>query len=98
MYLHCHACGWEQDDYWDEHYNPLRRLLDWEKTLLTATDLDAPIPHDQEHRTYREIIAQDMERKARVIRSMRYRTRAEYHEQNPERRCPACGVQRLDED
>ena len=23
MYLHCHSCNWEQDDFWSRHYNPL---------------------------------------------------------------------------
>lgn len=27
-YLHCHNCGWSQDDFWEEDgYNPFRRDL-----------------------------------------------------------------------
>ncbi len=96
MYLHCHACGWEQDDYWSKDYNPLRRILEpWEERLLEQPDLDAPANHAQ---TYREVIAQAAINAAESIRRMRYRTREEYHAKNPERRCPQCGEQQLDED
>jgi hypothetical protein len=27
-YLHCHACNWEQDDFWSKAYNPWTVLLD----------------------------------------------------------------------
>lgn len=32
-YLHCHACGWEQDDFWTWRYNPLTKLWDDVKWL-----------------------------------------------------------------
>jgi len=25
-YLHCHKCGWAQEDFWNKDYNPLARL------------------------------------------------------------------------
>lgn len=25
--LHCHTCGWEQDDFWRKTYNPLTKLV-----------------------------------------------------------------------
>jgi hypothetical protein len=27
-YLHCHKCGWSQDDFWSETYSPLSRLIE----------------------------------------------------------------------
>ena len=26
-YVHCHNCGWEQDDFWDSKYNPVKSLI-----------------------------------------------------------------------
>ena len=26
MYLHCHSCDWEQDDFWTRDYNPLTKI------------------------------------------------------------------------
>lgn len=23
-FIHCHKCGWQQDDFWDKSYNPVR--------------------------------------------------------------------------
>ena len=34
-YLHCHSCEWQQDDFWNNVYNPIRYLLNWEDDLLT---------------------------------------------------------------
>jgi hypothetical protein len=33
-YLHCHACGWSQDDFWNWRYNPLTKLWDCAKWLI----------------------------------------------------------------
>lgn len=34
-YLHCHNCGWSQDDFWDEKgYNPISTLKDDTKYLF----------------------------------------------------------------
>lgn len=100
MFLSCHACNWSQDDYWDERYNPIRRDLTWEHDLL-AKSLDGPFPdaeRQEKGETWRETLAHELERSAAAIRGMRYRTRQEYHEQNPEGRCPNCGQQMLGED
>jgi len=37
-FLHCHDCGWYQDDFWSkEHYHPFRESIvnDWKKTLFS---------------------------------------------------------------
>ena len=35
-YLHCHNCGWSQDDFWEKDgYNPFRQdIMDWLKEKL----------------------------------------------------------------
>jgi hypothetical protein len=27
MYIHCHSCPWEQDDFWTSSYNPFTVLM-----------------------------------------------------------------------
>ena len=36
MFLHCHKCGWEQDDFWSKDgYNPFRQdIIDWLRECL----------------------------------------------------------------
>ena len=35
MYLHCHDCGWEQDDFWSEDgYNPFSHINFLTETLF----------------------------------------------------------------
>lgn len=26
-FVHCHGCNWEQDDFWNKSYNPVRYFL-----------------------------------------------------------------------
>lgn len=102
-YLHCHACGWEQDDFWSEGYNPIKSLADWQDSLLEK-DIDGQFTDDsyfiKEHGniTLREVLAQEFEKGARRIRDMVYRTEQEFREKNPERNCPKCGKHDLDID
>jgi hypothetical protein len=104
--LHCHYCQWSQDDYWDESYNPIRRLLILERGLLTE-DLDesiaghfdasflAEIPHV---RTWRDYFAWEIERSARIVRAMRFRTEKEHKRDGSWGPCPICGQRTLDVD
>ncbi len=93
MYLHCHSCGWEQDDFWDDNYHPWKDIYFW-KYLIEKENFDE-IFKDSE-KTYREIIAQDFESRAKNIRNMVYRTLEEYKKLNPNRICPKCKNQTLD--
>lgn len=45
-YLHCHGCGWQQDDFWSEDgYNPFRNdHIEWLKELLFR---DEPMAMDK---------------------------------------------------
>ena len=93
-YLHCHSCRWQQDDFWDKSYNPLRSLVNWEEMLLADDSLDATFTDDasfiEEHGklTRREVIAREIEAAARTVRQMVWRDRAE-HDRQP---CPKCGA------
>lgn len=104
-FVHCHECGWSQDDFWSEHYNPITFLEEnYTKELLTA-DLDEVMEMDPlwieeteihiedgaRGPTRREMIAWELEKHAQTIRNMEYRTFAELKEKNPQRLCPSCG-------
>lgn len=102
-YLHCHACGWSQDDFWEaDGYNPLSMLKDNIKDLFRdkiefdSNYKDFGLP--KQTMTGPEYVAWELERKAGNIREMVYRTFEEYKTKNPERVCPKCGKKELDID
>ncbi len=104
-YLHCHNCHWQQDDFWDEKYNPIRFLLNWEELLLGDKDkLDGSFTNDaqfiRDHGVIssRELIARELEKHGRTIRNMKYRTNDEFKRLNPEKICPNCNQKELDID
>jgi len=98
MFLHCHNCNWEQDDFWDQHYNPARSVLDWESELIN-NDLNQYVKLEtKEQMQLREIIAKEFEKKAYLIRQMRYQTIDQFKENNPNGVCPSCGKRTLDID
>lgn len=106
-YIHCHNCGWQQDDFYGEHYNPARSLKDWDEVLFGEErgKLDQPFPCDPEfvrengEITYREIIAREYEKYAARIRRMRWVTLEDFRNEKEEnQKCPACGSTDLDMD
>ena len=102
-YLHCHNCDFSQDDFWDEHYNPVDSLKEWKNSLFEGS-FDKPFTNCasfiKEHGnvSLREVIAQEFEKCAKIIRNMKYRTYEEFIEKNPEKICPKCGKKMLDID
>lgn len=99
MYLHCHSCEWEQDDYWNRTYNPFKSLLNWEDALLTK-DLDTLAfgGIDNGSLTWKEIIINEIEHAKIKIQNMRYRTHEEAKSKNKDWTCPICHQKKLDED
>ena len=95
-FVHCHDCGWAQDDFWSRSYNPVPSVKRWECALLSEgldehfTD-DAAFIRKHGNLTRREVIAREFESAAKTIREMLYRTEAELRERNPDRICPKCG-------
>jgi hypothetical protein len=88
MYVRCQHCSWTQDDYWDEGYNPIKSLQEWQEILLDFEKLEEPFPTEpgDPPRTYREVVAQECERAARKIREMAFLTLEEGRASN----CPLC--------
>ena len=94
-YLHCHNCGWSQDDFWHEGWNPVKSVGLWEDKFL-EDDFREKVKNEEY--TWQEFIARHFEQNAKKIRNMEYRTMDEYRKLNPERKCPKCGQQQLDID
>jgi len=96
-YAHCHKCNWSQDDFWDEGYNPIRYLLNWEEDLLDFGKLDEPFTDDAQfikergNLSRREVIAQELEKHAETIRKMKILT----NEEANTAMCPNCGEERV---
>jgi hypothetical protein len=99
MFLSCRTCNWQQDDYWDKQYNPLRNLLHWEEMLL-GKNLDEPFPGESgdTRRSWRDVIIEEVHRTSAKIYSMEFRTREEFLQRNPEWECPVCHENSLVED
>jgi len=107
MSLHCRNCGWSQDDFWDENYNPITYLERIYREDLLYKDLDEVFELERETLvgdvymskiTRREFIAEQLERAARKVRRMLYRTEKELDEKNPLHVCPNCGKKALNID
>jgi hypothetical protein len=97
-YLHCHNCDFSQDDFWSKDgYNPFGAdFISWYKNLLfKEPDEFGPEPGKIKAT---EFVAQELERKATLIRGMVYRTEKEFRDKNPDWICPKCGKQQLDID
>jgi len=104
-YVHCHACGWEQDDFYHGGYNPAKFLENWNEDLFgkKSDKLDKQFTTDSEFVkingpiTTREVIALEYEKFARRIRKMKWVTEDGFRK-DPNKVCPECGSEDLDID
>ena len=110
-YLHCHNCGFSQDDYWSKNgWNPIKAFQNDLDDLIDK-DLDEVVGMDSawltkevngykdyEKITRRELVLYHLWQIENRIKRMVYRTPQELKEKNPERKCPKCGEKKLDED
>lgn len=105
MYVHCHKCDWSQDDFYHEGYNPAKFLMTWNDWLFGKKmgSLDQQFSGDSQFIrengpiTTREVIAQEYEKFAERIRTMKWVT-YEAFEKDPNQVCPKCGSVDLDID
>ena len=108
-YLHCHSCGWSQDDFWREGgYNPISWLSDFEKDLFKEKiHLDSEyfaddiIPNQDEKGFWirgKDFVAQELERVARNIRNMAIPTDEHWQAVKEGFKCPKCGSPEWDID
>lgn len=97
MYVHCHKCGWEQDDFYSENgYNPAKFLSSLNKDLFGNLE---EIIHCGEYKngiplhpdiTKREWIARYYDDFAKRIREMKWVTVEQFYN-DPNKVCPKCG-------
>ena len=110
-YLHCHICKWEQDDFWDENYNPITFLENSYKDILFNESLDEVVQIDtytgngvegRKHYiskiTKRQDIIFSLRKAIKNINNMVWRTQEEFERKNPKRIYPNCGKQTLNID
>jgi hypothetical protein len=88
-YVHCHGCGWSQDDFWDESYNPIDQLKEC-KDILLYKDLDEERfkAHDEYPAvTHREYVLSNLKSIYADVATMEYPTRESWSGKP----CPKCG-------
>ena len=91
MYLHCHDCDWEQDDFWDETYNPFRALLKYEEALL---NLKAP-PVPATDITNKQVVIRALRRAIQKVEGMTFMTPPN---RDTPYKCPNCESKNLSVD
>ena len=88
MFVYCDKCGWEQDDFWDEMYNPIACLQHWQFDLLSQ-DLDEVfVDENGDDATWRQVFLREMQKSIKRVVNMEWRTLEELDERNPDRVCP----------
>ena len=105
-YVHCHSCGWGQDDFWDKNgYTPFRTdLIDFlrDKIFEDRVHIDAvflsdcqltPDGEDENGCWIRgtKFVASELRRKSESIEEMHWRTDAEWRQDPDRKKCPKCG-------
>jgi rubredoxin len=97
-YLHCHRCGWEQDDFWD--YNnrdyPIQQdHIEWLRDLLQKDTTNIQIDGGPlQCMDTCEVVAIELERMAKRIRGMHIKTFEEFKKVKNEFQCPKCGAKK----
>ncbi len=99
MYVHCHNCKWEQDDFYSEKgYNPAKFLMSLNVDLLSPNIDEIIMVNDGKKKlTRREYVAKYYEEYAKRIRTMKWITYEQF-KADPKKVCPVCGSDDLDID
>ena len=95
MFVRCanDQCGWEQDDFWSETYNPIRSLEFYRDLLVRA--LEKP-PAERRIRTelgqvpLAQVIPEEMRKRIKRIEGMKWWTLKDFQD-DQDKRCPRCG-------
>lgn len=100
-YLHCEKCGWSQDDFYDNGYNPVKYLSEWNEYLFgdKKDKLDKLFTDDSQFIkengsiTTREVLAREYEKFARRIREMKWVSYEDFKRDKDSgmAKCPRCG-------
>jgi len=97
--LHCHTCGWEQDDFWRKTYNPLTKLVQ----LFSWLWIPRYIKFDEELYGRKYIFSWHM-LSIRIVEeivnimNMRWWTEKDWEKDKETAACPKCGDRNFDID
>jgi len=109
-YLHCHSCGWSQDDFWRKGgYNPISWTADLEESLFKDKIYLDPdffgnskiLPKEDADGLYitgREFVIIELERIIGIIKNMSILTYEEWEKVKNTFKCPNCGESNWDID
>lgn len=93
-FVHCHQCGWGQDDFWSWGYNPLRclwrRVKDYAWPRMCKFD---PPPHSYGTMHSWRVLWHECVRILRRIPAQQWWTYRSYL--TSKRACPQCGTSKL---
>jgi len=113
LHCHTKNCHWSQDDFWDASgYTPFRddiiaylKKLLFEDRVYMDSEFAAERPDILWNRDDKgiwcrgtELVASELERKARNIRKMVFRTEAEWRVARSSAVCPECGQRNFNVD
>lgn len=94
-YLHCHTCGWSQDDFWSKDgYNPFRSdIVDHLRDSLFKDNIHLGAYDDQPEMNLsgQEYVARELIEMAKNIRLMYIKTEEEFQLIKKDFACPDCG-------
>lgn len=92
MHVCCEDCGWTQDQFWTEVYNPLKILYDQNVNILLRkklSDIDT-----KTNKPYIHIITHALAQTIDIISKMKWQTKEEW-EQDTKKKCPVCGSKEI---
>ena len=101
MYIRCEKCGWSQDDFYDEGYNPASSLGDLNEYLFgdKQNKLNSIFPEkiNGEVMTYKDVIALEYQNYVFKISNMKWTTIKSF-KNDPNPTYPNCGSHEFIED
>lgn len=99
-FLHCHNCGWEQDDFWHGRDYPIQQdHIEWLRDLLLQDTTKIQIDGGPlQKMDTREVVALELERMAKRIRNMYIKTHEEFKKVKDKFVCPKCKSKAWDVD
>lgn len=98
-YLHCHNCGWENDDFLEDYGGNsgyIKYFLGETLRELVKPDQEVPYPFTRKQ-MYKRFI-KELKHLYWLNFKQEYKTQVDYEKKNPEHLCPKCGAKELDID
>jgi len=111
MYLRCHNCDWEQDDFWTEGKHPYHPFIRNDELVLMLFELDKPLKQKfgetfhlewgreagLEDANVRDYLLYRLDVMKARIKEMHWATYEEF-KNDPNKVCPKCGERKLNLD